>query len=543
MRRKFRIKDIFRYAWFQERHTLYKSVNGSFYYLRKIPLLGKHIPATIYQSYDFKRILFWIFGIAKIPLRVLGKFLWLALYVFLGNLGINLVLVRSSLWTWNPQAFLLGFLLWVVVVGMTFHCGKAMERVIAKPERDFVQNFGLSWTTYLQKQALVKPILITLFYIPALITFSFLAGNFWYFLVGLTAILSWDLAGSALQLASFRMGKKLLIATRLVWFVALVSLILALVYFYGHLTDHYLIVLFILQILILLSAFSAVMRFRDMGDLIVHFMEESAALDKKIFDMTQGNEYTRQGLAMQKKLTLKNDRDLSHLSGMTYINALLFQRYDSILKRKWMWRMALILLIWAGGQLIIGYSDLQLGNKELLAVMPYLFLAMYALSLGRVIAQMVFVNCDIAMLHYPFYRQGKNILMGFNYRWLQSFKYNISFALGIFFLLISWGRLSFSPLNTALLALLLFSLTALLSFHDLFIYYVLQPFTKDMEVVNPVYKLLSGGMYWVAYFNAQFEDLNSWLYVYIVSALLLLYVGIGYLVLLRLAPKTFVLKQ
>ena len=50
-------------------------------------------------------------------------------------------------------------------------------------------------------------------------------------------------------------------------------------------------------------------------------------------------------------------------------------------------------------------------------------------------------------------------------------------------------------------------------------------------------------MYWVAYFNAQFEDLNSWLYVYIVSALLLLYVGIGYLVLLRLAPKTFVLKQ
>lgn len=52
------MKDIFRYAWFQERHTLYKSVNGSFYYLRKIPLLGKHIPATIYQSYDFKRILF-----------------------------------------------------------------------------------------------------------------------------------------------------------------------------------------------------------------------------------------------------------------------------------------------------------------------------------------------------------------------------------------------------------------------------------------------------------------------------------------------------
>ena len=537
------MREIFRYAWFQELHGLYKSVNGFFYYLRKIPFLGKHIPDTIYQSYGFKKVLFWILGIFQIPLRVFGKFLWLAVYVFLGNLGINLVQVRSSLWTWNPQAFLLGFLLWVVVVGMTFHCGKAMEMVIAKPERDFVQNFGLSWTTYLQKQALVKPILITLFYIPALVTFGFLAGNFWYFLVGLTAILSWDLAGSALQLASFRMGKKLLIAMRLVWFVALVSLILALVYFHHHLTSHVLIALFFLQILILLSAYGTVLRSRDMDGLIVHFMEESAALDKKIFDMTRGNEYTRQGLAMQKKLTLKNDRDLSHLSGMTYINALLFQRYGSILSRKFMWRMAGILLVWAGGQLAMGYSGVQLGNKELLAVMPYLFMAMYALSLGRAIAQMVFVNCDISMLHYPFYRQGKNILMGFNYRWFQSFKYNIWFGLGIFFLLLGWGKFGYSPDLIGLLALLLFSLTAPLSFHDLFIYYVLQPFTKDMEVVNPVYKILSGGLYWVAYFNMQFDDLNSRLYVYIVSALLLLYVGIGYLVLLKLAPKTFILKQ
>ena len=537
------MNDIFRYAWYQERHALYKSVNGSFYYLRKIPFLGKYIPASIYQSYGFKRVLFWIFGIAKIPLRVLGKFLWLAFYVFLGNLGINLVRVTSSFWTWNPQAFLLGFLIWVVFVGMTFHCGKAMERVIAKPERDFVQHFGLSWTTYLQKQALVKPILITVFYIPALITFSFLAGSIWYFLVGLTAILSWDLAGSALQLASFRMGKKVLIAVRLVWAAAFISLILALVYFYHHLTSHVLVALFFLQILVLLSAYGVVIRSRDLEGLIVHFMEESAALDKKIFDMTRGNEYTRQGLAMQKKLTLNNDRDLSHLSGMNYINALLFQRYGSILSRKWMWRMVGILLIWAGGQVAMGYSGIELGNKELLAVMPYLFMAMYALSLGRVFAQMVFVNCDIAMLHYPFYRQGKNILMGFNYRWFQSFKCNIGFALGIFFLLLGWGKFGYTLDLIGLLALLLFSLTALLSFHDLFIYYVLQPFTKDMEVVNPVYKILSGGLYWVAYFNMQFDDLNSRLYVYIVSALLLLYVGIGYLVLLKLAPKTFVLKQ
>lgn len=192
---------------------------------------------------------------------------------------------------------------------------------------------------------------------------------------------------------------------------------------------------------------------------------------------------------------------------------------------------------------MMSYAGIQLRNKELLAIMPYLFMAMYALSLGRTIAQLVFVNCDISMLHYPFYRQGKNILAGFNYRWFQSFKYNICFAIGIFLLLLGWGRLSFSPSVIALLGLLLFSLTALLSFHDLFIYYLLQPFTKDMEVTNPIYKILSHGLYWVAYLNMQFDDLNSILYVCIVSVLLLLYVGIGYLILLKIAPKTFVLKQ
>ncbi len=45
--------------------------------------------------------------------------------------------------------------------------------------------------------------------------------------------------------------------------------------------------------------------------------------------MTKGNEYTRQGLQMQAKLNAKTGKDLSHLSGMTYLNALLFDRYKS----------------------------------------------------------------------------------------------------------------------------------------------------------------------------------------------------------------------
>ena len=91
------------------------------------------------------------------------------------------------------------------------------------------------------------------------------------------------------------------------------------------------------------------------------------------------------------------------------------------------------------------------------------------------------------------------------------------------------------------LFLLLISLTALFSFHDLFIYYILQPFTKDMEVVNPVYKFLSGALYWVAYLNIKL-DLGSHLYILLISIAMITYVSIGYWILLNKAPQTFRLK-
>ena len=91
------------------------------------------------------------------------------------------------------------------------------------------------------------------------------------------------------------------------------------------------------------------------------------------------------------------------------------------------------------------------------------------------------------------------------------------------------------------LFLLLISLTALFSFHDLFIYYILQPFTKDMEVVNPVYKFLSGALYWVAYLNIKL-DLGSHLYILLISIAMITYVSIGYWILLKKAPQTFRLK-
>ena len=78
-------------------------------------------------------------------------------------------------------------------------------------------------------------------------------------------------------------------------------------------------------------------------------------------------------------------------------------------------------------------------------------------------------------------------------------------------------------------------------FHDLFIYYILQPFTKDMDVSNPLYKFLSWALYWVAYLNSKL-GLGSHLYILLISLDMIAYVSISYWILLKKAPQTFRLK-
>ncbi|MFX3968615.1 hypothetical protein ACJBXI_10315, partial [Streptococcus suis] len=103
--------------------------------------------------------------------------------------------------------------------------------------------------------------------------------------------------------------------------------------------------------------------------------------------------------------------------------------------------------------------------------------------------------CDISMLHYHFYREAKSIIAGFNYRFLQTCKLNLIFATSLCLAIMVLGRFAVSLETILLTALLLISLTDLLSFHDLIIYFILQPLTNDMDVVNPLYKFLSGALY------------------------------------------------
>ena len=539
------MKTILRYFWYQEKYNLHRTVNGFFYYLRKLPLVGQSIPESIFKSYSFKSALFLFLHIFSIPSRFLVKGLWLALNFYFASFWINLLSGGEfNFWNVLPGTWLLGFSLWLVFVGYAFRFGKGFEPFIAKSEREFMRNFGLSQSSFLQSQLFVEPIITSLSYLPALLIFSSLSGNWLYLPLGLLTIPTGVFTGQALNRALFNRG---ILARRNSWqsWVILgtgLAAIASLIFFRNHLSPIFLLPVLACQVLLIWFGYRYLKQQTNHLDYFYYCMDQSLQMDKNFFELTKGNEYTRQGLQMQDKLSTEKGKDLSHLSGMTYLNALLFDRYKKILYKKVRnWVLSLVVILVALEALRYYLGPFELTDTILLRFLPFSFMIMYIASSGKVVAQMVFVNCDISMLHYPFYREAKTIIAGFNYRFWQICKLNLIFACSLFLTIMVLGRFAFSMETILLTALLLISLTALFSFHDLFIYYILQPFTKDMDVSNPLYKFLSWALYWVAYLNSKL-DLGSHLYILLISIAMITYVSIGYWILLKKAPQTFRLK-
>ncbi|HFI0647506.1 TPA: hypothetical protein ACGO32_001135 [Streptococcus suis] len=539
------MKTILRYFWYREKYAIHRSVNGFFYYLRKLPLVGKSIPESIFKSYSFKSGLFLILHILSIPSRFLTKGFWLVFHFYHASFWMN-ILASEELTFWNilPGTWLLGFVSWFLFVGLNYRFSKGLDPVISKADREFMQNFGLSQSTFLQSQLFIEPILTTFYYLPALVIFCLMTNQWLVFPVGMMTVLAGHLTGHALNRWFF---EHRMLTRRNSWhawlWIAFVFVLYVLAIVFRHqLSLGMLVPILLVQPFLIWLSYGYLKQQTNHLDYLQYCMDQSLQLDKKILEMTKGNEYTRQGLQMQAKLNMETGKDLSHLSGMTYLNALLFDRYKKVLYKKVRdWVLAVVVILAALEGIRYFLEPFTFTEDYLLQFLPLSFMIMYVASSGKVVAQMVFVNCDISMLHYPFYREAKTIIAGFNYRFLQTCKLNLIFATSLFLVILILWRFALSLETILLTALLLLSLTALFSFHDLFIYYILQPFTKDMEVVNPVYKFLSGALYWVAYLNTQL-NLGSHLYILLISLAMIAYVSIGYWLLLKKAPQTFRLK-
>lgn len=548
------LKQIIHDDWMYFNYILTKRMNGFFYYLRKIPLLNKSVSDNIFAAYHLKEALSIFFTIVIVLFSFAKKFATLIFFICLSLIPIVIsanfdfeLLIKNIFSVKLQHGILLWFLLTVILSGFYTQ----FSPVLKQKKIQFMTKFNLPSARFIIGQKVIVLCKQTIFYIPAAFFYSLFGRNWIYFtfipLAFLTCNLGFILLNRWLFMKSFGTGQRRLLS---IAYSGLLGIIVSLVFYLDWFSQLEAILISWPTILLFLGL--ALYFFKIVLTCTQDFSYGQKSLQfNTIFyqKIKQSNEKSQQymalGLKMQKKLTFTPDTFTEHLTGSNYLNALLFHRYKQVFKRKF------IYISLAFGSCDLTILSAKLFNipffteeKTAAKLLPSLFFIMYFASFGKQIVQMVFLNCDSAMLYYPFYREGKTILKGFTYRFRKTFLYNsliISNIFGVFLLLHITHNFLFSWQFFCVLFLLLVSLAFLFSFHELFIYYLLQPFTNDLSVKNPFYKIITWGFYYFSYLNVNL-DVSGFSYTIIVSIVCLLYVSIGLIIIYRIAPKTFKIK-
>jgi hypothetical protein len=154
----------------------------------------------------------------------------------------------------------------------------------------------------------------------------------------------------------------------------------------------------------------------------------------------------------------------------------------------------------------------------------------------------MFYNCDISLLRYGFYRESSAVLSTFTLRVKSVIITNLvpagALALALFILELLAGGNGRILLPVELLIL---TMSIFFSVHNMMLYYLLQPYTTDLHVKNPMFTFINFVTYILSYlcFHMKTAPENFLFYTVlgtvldVILALILVY---------RLAPRTFKVK-
>lgn len=524
-------------------------LNSWYFFLQKIPLLGKRLPQGFYQVSGFKNFLNYfslITGWLMLPFFKI--FHWGVAYAigfvsYQTLTGKNIAIfsgLHSEIYPYMATFFI--FFVGVIVNGVFRYLGN-----LSGQDVETLLGFQLPRKAFLYGQLYVDQGVKLLAYLPAFLILGALGMPLLLVINAYASLLVFPLlADGFLRLKIFKNPSKIMTKT-IGWSVTGVFLVT----FLGNLyllwqqdTTVFQSLGYSLFLLLSFIFYFWVVRKDDEEKFLYFLVSDQLTNLQSATDAVAGNDLLLDGINLEKKLALEKQQTTTFsLNEKQALNQLLFRRYWSVLKTGFLIRLGLILAVGLAVSLM-SFFVTGLSEKDLVELVPLLFFIMYLVGYGKKIVQVCFVNCDNSMLYYPFYRQEKVILSGFFYRFKKVLQYNGVLSLGIL-LGLTLTIFASEILHPAAIFFLLFftllGVTLLFSFHELFIYYLLQPFTSDFKSVNPLYRFLSAGMYWVAYLNLRLNH-TGYLYGFIVMGVSFLYVAIGTFVIYKKAPKTFRIK-
>jgi hypothetical protein len=230
--------------------------------------------------------------------------------------------------------------------------------------------------------------------------------------------------------------------------------------------------------------------------------------------------------------------------GFRYINDIFFKRHKRILNGPIKLQVVIILLLIVG--CFVASLFVPDFNSKYITVVKSIFpafiFALYVMSTGPKATKAMFYNCDISLLHYGFYKTKEAVLATFTIRAIHLIIANMIpaglFTVGIILVDILTGG---SGTSLIAIGIMVMVLSIFFVIHNLFLYYIFQPYTTDLSVKNPMFKLLNFITYILCYISMQLRNMSS-AFLIVVVATTFIYSIAALITVYKVAPKTFIIK-
>lgn len=250
----------------------------------------------------------------------------------------------------------------------------------------------------------------------------------------------------------------------------------------------------------------------------------------------------------EKKMSKEDldSRSFNKKEGYEYLNALFFKRHRRIMVTPIRNRLIIIGLIFLICMYFVIFmpenrNDIVSQIQKSTALLVFL---MYLMSTGERICKAMFYNCDMSLLRYTYYRESKVIISNFTSRLKRVVMLNIIPAAALCLaLIIITAAAGYSSRLIAMIPVFLciLCLACFFSIHHLFMYYVIQPYTAELTVKSPLFKIINAVMYFACYGCLQIKT-SSYYFTLGVLGMTIIYIAAALVITYKAAPKTFRLK-
>ncbi|MBQ6538855.1 MAG: hypothetical protein IJL76_01065 [Bacilli bacterium] len=249
---------------------------------------------------------------------------------------------------------------------------------------------------------------------------------------------------------------------------------------------------------------------------------------------------------IKEKDKIIDNKRIVNKHGYDLFNTIFFLRHRDILYRSLnIYNMvACLVFVLLIIYIVINHSFGVTLSEYLIKYIGYIPMLMFFTNRASIMTQAMFFNSDHAMLRYNFFREKEVILGLFKRRLISLIKSNLSIGIiigiGVSLLLIISGINNYLLIGSYFIYILVCNL--FFSVHYLVLYYLLQPYNKDRSNSNFEYSLTIFLTYFLI-FSISGLTINPILLSVSVIVLTIVYIIISLILVYKLAPKTFKLKN